>query len=84
MHPARIAVKLGQSDPGAPDKIRKQIGAAEKRYSDIAENVRKMGDEQRPKNATAHAPGPAPANLKAKSATATTTTPEATRTRRKK
>ena len=51
MNPAQIAHELGQSDPGAKDRIRKQIGTAVKRYSDAAENIRRLGAAQLRENA---------------------------------
>jgi hypothetical protein len=47
LEPHEIAERLGQSDPQARDRIRKQILAGRKRYIEIVHNIRKLGAAQR-------------------------------------
>ncbi len=82
-HPKEIADKLGQLDPKAPDRIRKQIDRYVQRRSELEKNIRKIGDEQRRRNAEVRRPESTHANSKAESAPAAITKPKAKRTRRK-
>jgi hypothetical protein len=45
-NPAQIATELGQSDPGAVDRISKQMEIADERWSEIVADFQRRGQDQ--------------------------------------